>query len=462
MRLLGALLAILMALAVGSGAEKSTPAERLPNLVLITVDTLRADHLSCYGYHLATSPNIDQLASEGVRFERVYSPIPLTGPSHISLFTSRFPQEHGARINGVAVPQDSKWLFLPQILRKLGYRNAAFVSAWTLTNRLTQLGQWFDTYDEDLTRSHQFFHSSRFAEDVTPPAIEWLRGNRHRPFFLWVHYFDPHSPYHLREEFASPAPNGYPGNSADWADKEAQKRINKYDSEIGYVDHHIGKLLAELDDLELRESTLVALTADHGESLGEHGYVGHGRRLFEGIVHIPLILRYPGTIPAGRVIPQATSLLDLAPTVLELALGKEKAATLPVSFAGRSSVPAIVDGESLPQRPIRYVAFAGRKGFAPRWVSWLWVRDSTLPLHVGETVGFRKLVWTPGEKSLSVVNLEQDPLELRPAVLREGDTEYYTRAASLKRWFEATDLEEGEITMNKRDIEVLKSLGYLQ
>ena len=387
-----------MALAVGARAQQGTPAESPPNLVLITVDTLRADHLSCYGYHLATSPNIDQLASEGVRFERAYSPIPLTGPSHISLFTSRFPQEHGARINGVAVAEDSKWLFLPQILRKFG----------------------------------------------------------------WVHYFDPHSPYHPREEFASPKRNGHPGNSADWADKEAQERINKYDSEVGYVDHHIGKLLAELDDLELRDSTIVALTADHGESLGEHGYVGHGRRLFEGIVHIPLILRYPGTIPAGRVIPQAASLLDLTPTVLELALGKGKAATLPVSFAGRSSASAVVGGESLPQRPIRYITFAGRKGFAPRWMSWLWVRDSALPLHIGETRGFRKLVWTPGDRSLSVVNLEQDPLGLRPAVVRKDDKGYQTRAASLRRWFEATRLEEGEITMNERDIEVLKSLGYLQ
>ena len=462
MRLLGALFAILMALAVGSRAEQSTPAESPPNLVLITVDTLRADHLSSYGYHLATSPNIDQLASEGVRFARAYSPIPLTGPSHISLFTSRFPQEHGARINGVAVPEDSKWVFLPQILRKFGYRNAAFVSAWTLTNRLTQLGQWFDIYDQNLTQSHQVFHSSRFAEDVTPPAIGWLRDNRDRPFFLWVHYFDPHAPYHLRAEFASLESNGHPDKSADWANKEDQKRIHKYDSEIGYVDHHIGKLLAELDDLELRDSTIVALTADHGESLGEHGYVGHGRRLFEGIVHIPLILRYPKTIPAGRVIPRAVSLLDLTPTILELALGKEKTATLPVSFAGRSTAPAIIEGESLPQRPIRYVAFAGRKGFAPRWVSWLWARNSTLPLHIGETLGLRKLVWTPDQESLSVVNIEQDPLGLRPAVLSNGDKEYQAMAASLKRWFEATDLDEGETTMNERDIEVLKSLGYMQ
>ena len=451
-----------MALAVGSRAEEGAPRESPPNLLLITVDTLRADHLSCYGYHLATSPNIDQLASEGVRFARAYSPIPLTGPSHISLFTSRFPQEHGARINGVAVPEDSKWLFLPQILRKFGYRNAAFVSAWTLTDRLTQLGQWFDIYDQNLTRSHQVFHSSRFAEDVTPPAIGWLRDNRDRPFFLWVHYFDPHAPYHLRKEFASPEPNGHPDNTAEWADKETRDRINKYDSEIGYADHHIGKLLAEVDDLGLRDSTFVALTADHGESLGEHGYVGHGRRLFEGIVHIPLILRYPGTIPAGRVIPEAASLLDLTPTVLELALGKEKAATLPASFAGRSAASAVVGGESLPQRPIRYVAFAGRKGFAPRWMSWLWSRESTLPLHLGETLGFRKLVWTPGQQSLSVVNLKRDPLGARPAVLRNDDKEYQTTVASLQRWFEATDLDEGESAMNERDVEVLKSLGYLQ
>ena len=451
-----------MALAVGSRAEEGVSAESPPNLLLITVDTLRADHLSCYGYHLQTSPHIDQLASEGVRFERAYSPIPLTGPSHISLFTSRFPQEHGARINGVAVPGNSKWLFLPQILRKFGYRNAAFVSAWPLTDRLIQLGQWFDIYDQDLTRSHQVFHSSRFAEDVTPPAMTWLRGNRDRPFFLWVHYFDPHAPYHLREEFASLESNGHPGDGTEWAGKEDRIRINKYDSEIGYVDHHIGKLLAELDNLGLRDSTLVALTADHGESLGEHGYVGHGRRLFEGIVHIPLILRYPGTIPAGRVIPEAASLLDLTPTVLELALGKKKAAALPVSFAGRSSASAVVGGESLPQRPIRYVSFAGRKGFAPRWMSWLWARPSALPLHMGETAGWRQLVWTPSGKSLSVVNLDQDPLGLRPAVLGNDDEEYQARAASLKRWFEATDLDEGEITMNKRDVEVLKSLGYLQ
>ena len=130
-------------------------AGKYPNILLITVDTLRADHLSSYGYPLRTSPTIDRLAEEGTRFSSAYSPIPLTGPSHISLFTSRFPQEHGARVNGYAVGKDSKWLFLPQILKKFGYTNAAFISAWPLNSRLTHLGKWFDTYDENLTRSYQ-------------------------------------------------------------------------------------------------------------------------------------------------------------------------------------------------------------------------------------------------------------------------------------------------------------------
>lgn len=462
MRVLGYLLVVFATTVVASRGEQPSPEKVFPNLVLITVDTLRADHLSCYGYHLTTSPNIDRLASEGVRFAKTYSPIPLTGPSHISLFTSRFPQEHGARINGVAVRENSKWLFLPQILRRFGYGNAAFISAWTLTARLTQLGKWFDVYDQDLNRSHQVFHSSRYADDVTPLAIEWLRNNRDFPFFLWVHYFDPHSPYHLRKEFASLEPNRHPSIAVDEIGDVDQKITKRYDSEIAYADHYIGQLLAAIDSLTLRESTLVALTSDHGESLGEHGYVGHGRQLFEGIVHIPLILRYPNKIPTGRVVSQATSLLDLTPTLLELMLGKKELETLPTSFAGQSLVPSIVSGKSLPQRSIRYVTFAGRKGFAPRWISWLWSSESTLPLHIGETVGLNKLVWTPLEKSLAAVNLGQDRLGLRPRIFRSNHKKYQTETTSLKNWFEATNLGEGEVKMNKRDVEVLKSLGYLQ
>jgi choline-sulfatase len=171
-------------------------AQKPPNVLLITVDTLRADHLSSYGYHLKTSPYIDKLAQEGARFDRVYTAIPLTGPAHLSLFTSRYPQEHGARRNGVAMASEGAPIAFPQLLRATGYRNAAFISAWPLTARLTGLDAWFDHYDENLTRKYQLFNSSRWAEDVTPPAIDWMKRNgaAHEPFFLWVHYFDPHSP----------------------------------------------------------------------------------------------------------------------------------------------------------------------------------------------------------------------------------------------------------------------------
>ena len=199
-----------------AGATAEPPsAKTRPNILLITIDTLRADHLSSYGYHLKTSPTIDKLAEDGVRFENAYSPIPLTGPSHTSLFTSRFPQEHGARINGYAVPKDSKWLSLPQVLKRFGYQNGAFVSAWPLTARLTHLDRWFDLYDEDLGRKYQVFNSSRYAEDVTPLAVSWLEENQVGPFFLWVHYFDPHSPYNLREEFAEPERSGHPKSTRE-------------------------------------------------------------------------------------------------------------------------------------------------------------------------------------------------------------------------------------------------------
>ena len=277
----------------GAAAEPPS-AEARPNIVLITIDTLRADHLSCYGYHLKTSPTIDKLAEDGVRFENAYSPIPLTGPSHTSLFTSRFPQEHGARINGYAVPKDSQWLSLPQILKRFGYQNGAFVSAWPLTSRLTHLDRWFDLYrrgPEPQISSFQL-QPLRRGCDASGSLMAGGKPGRGR-FFLWVHYFDPHSPYNLREDFAEPESSGHPNSTREPLNREMANRIKKYDAEIGYADFHIGKLLARLDELGLKESTLVVLTSDHGESLGEHGYVGHGRQLSEGIVHIPLIMRYP-------------------------------------------------------------------------------------------------------------------------------------------------------------------------
>jgi arylsulfatase A-like enzyme len=444
--------------------EPADPPDGAPNILLITVDTLRADHVSSYGYHLKTTPNIDRLASEGVRFDNTYAVVPLTGPSHFSMFTGRYPQEHGARINGVAVPENSKWLALPQMFRRFGYNNAAFISAWPLTSRLTGLNRWFDHYDEDLTRSYRVFTSMRFAEDVTPRAIQWLRQNPKKPFFLWVHYFDPHEPYHLRERFASPEKLSEPPAGIPQPGVEMRDRIQRYDSELGYMDHYVGKLLESVDELGLRDSTLVALTSDHGESLGEHGYVGHGRRLTENTMRVPLIFRYAAKIEAGQVIRENITLLDLTPTLLDFTVADRLTQDqIPISFAGMSLAPAMTTGTKLPQRPIRYLTFGGKKAFAPRWLSWMWVSGETrMPLRVGETEGTRKLVWSPRIQELSVYDLSQDAHELEPDVFAKNDRTYKHETPQIQRWFDSTNLEDVETTLSERDTEILKSLGYVQ
>lgn len=434
-----------------------------PHVVLITVDTLRADHLASYGYHLKTSPNIDRLAEEGVRFDRAYTPIPMTGPAHFSMFTGRYPQEHGARINGVSLPGDSKWLTVPKILRRFGYTSGAFVSAWPLVGRLTQLDRDFDHYDEEMERSYQVFHSMRWAEDVTRPALRWLEEHKHeKNLFLWVHYFDPHEPYNLREEFADPEQVREPHPDRPEYEKSVRNRMRRYDSEIGYADKHIGMLLRRLEKLGMRENTLVVLLSDHGEGLGEQGFVGHGRWLYESTTRVPWIMRLPGRIPAGSVIEQNVSTLDLAPTLLDLATPEFREETqISISHAGRSQVPAIMDKVQTQSRPIRFVSFEGKKGFIPSWISWVWRPNSGLPFRIGKLDGSMKMIWTPEETRFEFYDLSSDPFELNTEVLAKGDRRYKFESDAFERWFESTDLAESESRLDKRDKEILESLGYI-
>jgi arylsulfatase A-like enzyme len=445
----------LLSLAASAAGEPGTP-----NVILITIDTLRADHLSCYGYHLRTSPNIDKLATEGTRFEKAYTPIPQTGPAHISLLTSRYPQEHGGRINGVAYAESARLIFLPQILRKFGYRTAAFVSSWPLIGRLTHLNEHFDLYDEDLNRRYQLVNSSRWAEDVTPRALEWLNANSKSPFFLWIHYFDPHSPYDLREGFSKLPPSG---NQQRRRDKRDRTLVQAYDSEIAYTDHHVGRLLAALDKLNLRDSSLVVLTADHGESLGEHGYVGHGRRLDESIVRVPLIIRWPGIVKAGKTVSAKVSLLDLTPSIVNLAVKRNKAdLELPVPLGGRSFARALEGAGRFEDQTIRYLTFAGKKGLFPKFLSFLWTSLDERPLWIGQVTGNRKVVWSPQNDSMEVYDLAVDPFQLSPTKLKRESRIYETEMARLQHWYESTSGATGTSKMTSEDVEALKSLGYLQ
>jgi len=427
------------------------------------VDTLRADHLSCYGYHLETSPNIDKLAAEGVRFENAHTSIPLTGPAHFSLFSSRFPQEIGARINGIAPAEGANALYLPQILRRFGYHNAAFISAWPLTSRLTHLDKWFDLYDEDLSRTYQLFNSQRYAEDVTPPARAWLEANKERPFFLWVHYFDPHSPYHLREGYEKLKQVGSPKPvPEDLRNGDARERIQKYDSEIAYADHHIGILLKSLDDQGLRDNTLVVLVADHGESLGEHDYVGHGRQLYEPIVRIPLIMRLPGKTTPGKVVKSKVSITDVTPTILDLTVRQEgEDLNIPVPFSGRSLAGSIDGGTDPEEQTVRYVTFAGKKGWMPKILADFFI-DNRMPLKMGHALGQRKVIWTPQDKELEIFDIVADRLELKPAKPKPGSPQYRAERKRMKSWFESTDGASGENEMTKEDVKTLETLGYIQ
>jgi arylsulfatase A-like enzyme len=442
-----------------AGAAGQAP----PNVLLITVDTLRADHLSSYGYAWKTSPHMDQLASEGARFDRAYTVIPLTGPAHLSLFTGRYPQEHGARRNGEAMVSETPFPALPQVLRANGYVTAGFVSGWPLNGRLTHIDDWFDHYDEELTRRYQLVNSSRWAEDVTPRAIRWLQHSRpkDRPFFLWLHYFDPHSPYDFREHFAGLGRNGS-RQPAEVKDAGMRERIRNYDTEIAYTDWYIGKLLAVIDELKLRDSTVVVLTAGHGESLGEHDYVGHGRHLYESILRVPLIVRAPGAARRGVAVTTPVSILDIAPTVLDLTIrSKLDRAKAPLPFAGRSLASAIGGKEPL-RRRIYYLTFPGKKGFAPKWLSWLWVNNQELPLRFGYLEGKRKLVWSPEEGQLALSDLAGDPYESNRRILSEGHP-YDTESRQLSQWFSRTETRAAnQQVLSARDVEILKSLGYVQ
>ena len=437
--------------------------EPLPSVLFITVDTLRADHLSSWGYHLKTSPNIDKLAAEGVRYAHAYTVTSRTAPSHFSMFTSRYPQEHGAKLNGFAVPEDTKFLFLPQILQKYGYANAAFVSAWPLTKRLTRMDRFFDVYDEDLNRSYQMINSMRYAEDVAPRAISWMEEHREKPFFLWVHFFDPHSPYDLRTDFEPTEKTGKPDRTAERGQETLPETVRGYNSEIFYTDHWVGEVVAAVDRLGLTDKTLVVLSADHGESLGEKSYQGHSRRLWESIVHVPLIFRWPGSIPAGQTVETKVTTLDLTPTIVDLTVRrKDPTAKIPTEFAGRSLARNLTAGEAIPDRNVRFVAFAGQKWVMPKWFSKLWLRDLDFPLKTGYRAGNRKVIWTPEEETLEVFDLAKDPYENHPMVSDDGRA-YDRETDELAKWFKATHLAaDGDNRMTERDREALESLGYLQ
>ena len=266
------------------------------NVVLISIDTCRADHLSCYGHSLPTTPNIDAIAHEGVMFTRAQSTNPITLPAHCSLLTGTDPTCHGVHLNQNRGLADSHTT-LAEILQDHGYQTGAFIGAFPLHSRFG-LDQGFDTYDDAFSRqAGKFFFNERNAQEVVTASNSWLEQHRENPFFLFLHTFDPHAPYAPPEPFAS------------------RFREDQYAGEIAYTDFCVGQVIAKLKQLDLFDSTLIIITADHGESRGEHDEATHLFFIYQSTVRIPLIIKAPGCA-AGRQVSDSVSLIDIVPTVL--------------------------------------------------------------------------------------------------------------------------------------------------
>jgi arylsulfatase A-like enzyme/Flp pilus assembly protein TadD len=270
------------------------------NVLLITLDTTRADHLSCYNPGHAKTPHLDALAARGVRFGHATAQVPLTLPSHACIMTGAYPPVHGLRDMGGFV-LDKSHLTVASLLQRAGFVTAAFVGSRAVARRFG-LSHGFDTYDDDMgpqTEEGKLpgVFAERRAGVVTDRALDWLKQNSQRKFFLWAHYYDPHEPYDPPEPF-----------------RHVYAK-NLYDGEIAYMDEQVGRLLDGLEQQGLTSHTLVIALGDHGESLGEHGEATHGVFLYDATLHIPMIIAGPEA-PAGKVIDDQVRSIDVHPTVM--------------------------------------------------------------------------------------------------------------------------------------------------
>ena len=279
--------------------RSADPPSNIRNVLLISIDTCRADHFGCYGYESDTTPNIDAVAAEGILFENVISPIPQTLPAHSSMLTGTIPPYHGVHENVGGFLDDESNIPLAEILKDAGFATGAAISASVLDHQLG-IHQGFDTYDDHFEAPVQGHHGQeRRAGETTRVALDWLEQHKAERFFFFLHYYDPHTTYEPPEPFAS------------------QFGPDSYDGEIAYTDHCIGQVLAKLRELGQEDSTLVIITADHGEMLGEHGELTHTYFIYQGAIKVPLIFKLPGQSKAAR-IKSIVGIVDIVPTVCGL------------------------------------------------------------------------------------------------------------------------------------------------
>lgn len=405
-----------------------------PNVVLLSVDTLRADMLSCYGCPWPTSPHLDRFAEEALLFDDVQCEIPLTGPSFAAMFTGRYPREVGMTRNGLDLPDSMTTI--TSAFRQAGYYCFAVQSNWTLKGKLCGLDRDFHVYDDHLPqRRWGIYRGERRAEEVLKAAGKQLAAcPADQPFFAWIHFSDPHAPYRFRK-------NQDPGRSN--FRKLSKKEITraKYASEVNYTDRHIGALLKLLP-----QDCQILFVADHGESLHDHGYLGHGRHVYSECTRVPLMIRASGMTPGKCSFPAQT--LDVGTTLLAL--------------AGLSPLPGArgvnlceVEGD---EGRVRFMESYG--GLAPDIPGVRQLVQDTEPLRRAVMKEGWKLHVMPSQPS-ELYYLPDDPGEEHN--LRAHHSERVSELkALLDQWEKSCPRDGAESALlDEADLDALRSLGYL-
>lgn len=423
---------VVLVLALGGCAPK--PAD--VSVLLITIDTLRADRVGAYGYAAAETPSLDRLAAAGTRFTQAMAQAPLTVPSHASIFTGTCPPFHGVRNNGNYVLADAQQT-LAETLKGRGYVTGAVVSAAVLDHRFG-LAQGFDAYDDDLMARNRraaaeggtvSLAQRKWAEEcrgdvTTAAAVAWLRAQRGAKSFLWVHYYDPH------DDYDPPSP---------YRERHAAQ---PYDGEVAFADACVGRLLDALQQLGLHRRTLVILMADHGEGLGDHGETTHGYFNYDTTVRIPLIVSLPGVLPEGRAVPSLVRSVDVLPTVLDT-LGlpppdQVQGASLLPLIRGRAAAPGV---ESYAETLAGRIAHDWSTVCSLRSAEWKYIHSPSPELY--------HLTADPGEN---------DNLALREPVVAAA---MHQRLRALLAKLKAGSGTNGRAALSAESRRQLESLGYV-
>ncbi len=401
-----------------------------PNVVIVTLDTTRADHLGPYGYRGVRTPVLDELARRGTLFEECASVAPLTLPSHCTIFTGVYPTFHGVRVNGNTALSDEQTT-LAEVMTGRGYACGAFIGAFVLDGRWG-LKQGFEYYDDqfDLKKYKQLDlgRIQRPGDKVMDAALSWLEGRKDRPFFAWVHLYDPHTPYEPPEPYFSQYQRGGPAGL--------------YDGEIAFMDEQIGRLVAWLERNGLDRRTILLLVGDHGEGLGSHGESNHGYFIYDYALHVPLIVVTPFEAGRGVRVSSQVSTADVFATILDLA-------KIPVSGQnqGRSLVPLIFGRGNGGEE------YAYSESMTPN------LQFGWAPLQSLKTVRY-KFINAPHPE---LYDLEQDPdesnnvIEKNPAVARD-------LKAKLDRFLEKTGRgapKPQAANLDKETVAKLATLGYI-